>query len=167
MTREELAGGMALLCVAFSRKPTDELVELYHSVLGERLTSAQWAIAVKSALSEEQFFPPPAVLLRYALPSGVPRARAVEAYWQIVATYRDGRGLNKRQVCERFGVAGRDAFLAAGGDHAFEWCEESGEPFRRKAFVEAWVEIKEQTPLAELGDGGRRERLLEESDELL
>jgi hypothetical protein len=158
---------MALLCVAFSRKPTDELAELYYSVLGERLTSEQWETAVKSVLSEEQFFPLPAVLLRYGVPRGVPQARAVEEYWKIVETYQGGRGLNQRQICERFGLAGRDAFLAAGGDHAFEWCEESSEPFRRKAFVEAWVEIKEQVPLAELGDGGRRQRLLEESDELL
>jgi hypothetical protein len=167
MTPQDMAKGLALLGVAFSRDLSDEIAELYHGVLGSRLSVEQWEKAVGRALEDERFFPPPAVLLRYALPAGVPQARAVEVYLHLVDGYQSGRGMDQRDIGEKFGPAARDAFLAAGGRHAFEWCEEASEPFRRKAFVDAWVEVYEQSPAAALTIEDRRQNLLAESDELL
>ena len=105
MTRGDMAKGMALLSMAFSREITDSLVGLYHGVLGSRLSVEQWEKSVGRALEDERFFPPPAVLLRYALPCGVPQARAVEVYLHLVDGYQSGRGMDQRDIGEKFGEA--------------------------------------------------------------
>jgi hypothetical protein len=73
--------------------------------------------------------------------------QAVEIYSQIVESFQAGESLEARDVGNRFGFAARDAFVAAGNVRAFEWCEPSNEPFRRKAFIEAFAEIAEAKPL--------------------
>lgn len=159
MTREDMAKGMAILSTAFGRQLTPELVEVYHAVIGARLDAQQWERSVRRALEAESFFPPPAVLLRYGLADGAPQARAVELYDRIVAHYERGEALGPREVSERYGTAAMESFVSAGGSRAFAWCEPSGEVFRRKAFVEAWVEVTDQEPATALPPGEDR-RLL-------
>jgi hypothetical protein len=141
-----MAKGMALLSTAFNRALTDELVEVFHGVIGARLDAQQWERAVRRTLDCETFFPPPAVLLRYGLAEGAPEARAVEFYERIVEHYEAGETVDPREISERYGTAAVEGFLAAGGSRAFAWCEPASEPFRRKAFIEAWLETVEQEP---------------------
>ena len=147
------ASGIAMLAVAFNREQTAELVNVYHGVLAAKLTDAQWARAVRRSLECESFFPPPAVLLRYGLADGAPQARAVEMYEAIQRAYERGEQLGPREVRERHGTAAMEGFVAAGGVRAFSWCEPAGEPFRRKAFVESWLETVEQEPARALPSG--------------
>lgn len=160
MTRHDMARGMAFLSTAFNRQLTDELVAVYHAVVGAKLDTAQWERAVRRALEAETFFPPPAVLLRYGLADGSPQARAVEAYNRILAEFEAGRPMGPREVLDVVGRSAMEAFVAAGGHRAFVWCEPDDEPFRRKAFVEAWIDVTEQEPKAAL-PGGEDRRLLD------
>jgi hypothetical protein len=155
----EMAAGMAALAVAFGREVTPAVAELYHGVLGAKLDAAQWERAVRRALEAESFWPPPAVLLRYGLADGAPQARAVEVYDRLVRHYEQGEQLGPREVTERYGIAAMEAFVSAGGTRAFAWCEPGGEPFRRKAFVEAWLDVTEQEPQTALSSGDQQ-RLL-------
>jgi hypothetical protein len=155
MTRDDMAKGMALLSTAFNRALTDELVEIYHGVIGPKLDAARWERAVRRALDSETFFPPPAVLLRYGLAEGSPQARAVEAYDRILAEFEGGRPMGPREVLQLLGRAAMEAFIAAGGHRAFTWCDPDDEPFRRKAFVEAWIDVIEQEPALALPEGAR------------
>lgn len=160
LTRGEMAKGLALLSTAFNRALTDEVVVVYHAVVGQRLDLAQWERAVRRSLEAEVFFPPPAVLLRYGLADGSPQARAVEAYERILAEFEAGRPMGPREVLDVVGRSAMEAFVAAGGHRAFVWCEPDDEPFRRKAFIEAWIDVTEQEPQAALPEGDAR-RLLD------
>ena len=149
----EMAAGLAALGAAYNREIAPQVAKVYHGVLGAKLTAEQWERAVRRALECESFFPPPAVLLRYGQAEGAPQARAVEVYEALLREYECGRHLGPRDVMERFGAAAMEGFLAAGGTRAFEWCEPDGQPFRRKAFVEGWLETTEQDPAKALPAG--------------
>ena len=157
----DMASGLAALGVAFNREVTPQLAEIYHGVVGARLDATQWQRAVRRSLEAESFFPPPAVLLRYGLADGVPQARAVELYDAIVSRYESGDALGPREISDRYGTAAMEAFCAAGGNRAFAWCEPRDEPFRRKAFIEGWVETATQDPRFALPAGEEREALPE------
>lgn len=157
----EMAAGLATLGVAFNREVTPQLAEIYHGVIGARLDAAQWEHAVRRALEAESFFPPPAVLLRYGLVDRLPQARAVELYDQIVMRYEVGDNMGPREIAEFYGTAAMEAFCAAGGTRAFAWCEPRDEPFRRKAFVEGWVETVTTDPSFALPAGEDRPELSE------
>ena len=150
---KDFASGLAMLAVAFNREQTAELAEVYYATVGRKLTGDQWNQAVRRALEAESFFPPPAVLLRYGSNEGAPQARAVEMYERILSHYETGSQLGPREVREKYGEAAMEAFVSAGGTRAFAWCEPASEPFRRKAFVEAWCEVVEVEPHAALPPG--------------
>lgn len=156
----EMAAGLAALGVAFNREVTPAVAELYHGVIGARLDAAWWDRAVRRALEAESFFPAPAVLLRYGSANGAPQARAAEIYERILSDYEQGRHLGPREVREKYGEAAMDAFVAAGGTRAFDEYLEGGGPFRRKAFIEAWVEEADQEPARALPSGGQTRGLL-------
>ena len=156
LTRGEMAKGMALLSTAFNRALTDELVAVFHAVVGPKLSAAEWERAVRRTLDCETFFPAPAVLLRYGRAEGAPTARAAEFYERIVCDFEAGRNPGPREVSEQYGTAAMEAFVAAGGVTAFSWCEPAGLPFRRKAFIEAWLETTEQEPARALPPGEKQ-----------
>ena len=156
-----MAAGLSALGAAFNREVTPQVAEVYHGVLGAKLDASQWERAVRRALEAESFFPPPAVLLRYGIADGVPQARAVEVYEQILGHFESGDRVGPREVCEKYGTAAMEAFVSAGGVRAFAWCEPASEPFRRKAFVEAWVDVTAVEPATALPAGADR-RLLDE-----
>jgi len=151
---EEMAEGLAALGMAFGKKITEPLAHVYHGVLGARITHDEWQRAVRTALDRERFWPAPATLLGYALPARPSSARAADIEAQIQGLYESGRCLTPRSVSEEFGDAARDAFVAAGGDAAFSWCEPENRPFRLKRFVDAYQEAVESDPT--LSDGSRR-----------
>lgn len=154
-----MAAGMAALGVAFGREVTPAVAEVYHQVIGPRLDAAGWERAVRRALEAESFWPAPAVLLRYGAANGAPQARAVEFYDRLVAHYERGEQLGPREVSQSYGTAAMEAFVSAGGTRAFSWCDPKDEPFRRKAFVEAWVDVTHVEPQTALPEGEAR-RLL-------
>ena len=147
--------GLHALCVAFNREPSADLAQVYYGAIGGKLTLAQWEAAVRRAVEEETFFPPVKVLLRYGLAgTASPAALAGGAYDAILSAFEAGRTLSPPAVEEQYGLAARDAFMAAGGARAFEWCEPRDEPFRRKRFSEAFVEQAERSPALALPGGG-------------
>ena len=159
MDDKAFASGLAMLAVAFRREQTAELADVYHAVLAKKLDNGQWQRAVRRALEAESYFPPPAVLLRYGLSDGAPQARAGEVYERILSDYESGRHLSPRDVSEKYGTAAMEAFVSAGGTRAFNEFQEGGGPFRRKAFIEAWVDVTSVEPQTALPAGEDR-RLL-------
>jgi len=149
---ETFAKGMALLVSTFDKKISDELMEAYESALSD-LTDEEMQRGVRATLRSERFFPAPAVIRGYARPEatpGVVRAanvtKAQEIYEDIVDRYERGQHLGPRNVSELWGRAAMDAYAAAGGDAAFAWCEPRNEPFRRKAFIDAFSEVATADP---------------------
>lgn len=154
MTRENFVKGMAALCENFSREQTPSLVELFWGSLSQ-LTDDEWARAMSQSIGNDEFFPTVARLLRYARPQkpeavvrSENKARAQEVYEQIIDAFEGGRPLSSAKVEAEFGYAAKVAFGAAGGHGAFAWCDPRNEPFRRKAFIEAFEEVGTVQPEA-------------------
>lgn len=137
------ATGLARLGIAFGREITEELTEVYAGALNA-LDSIEWQRAVEMALKNEERFPVIATLLRYARPILPATARAAEVYDEIVESYELGpeKKLGRRKIEERWGRPALAAFLAAGAERAFEWCEPDDEPFRLNRFEKAWAEAE-------------------------
>jgi hypothetical protein len=155
--------GMESLGAAFNRAITPELLDIFGGVLAQKLSTEQWAKAVTRALEAETFFPPPAVLLRYGLADGSLAAKAGEVVVAIVRSFEQGKPLGPRDVREKFGTAAMEAFVAAGGTRAFEWCEAGNEPFRLKTFRESFIEVAEVDPRMAL-PAGDEQRQIEAGD---
>lgn len=62
--KHEFGAGMAVLAGAFGREIDEPIIRAYYAVLGSRLTTAEWQLAVSHTLSGETFWPSPAVLLQ-------------------------------------------------------------------------------------------------------
>lgn len=151
--RVKLQTGLHALGLAFSKKITPDVIRVFDGVLSAKLDDASWEKAVRRALEVETFFPPPSVLLRYGLFDSVPTATlALEAYEQIIGRFGNG-GMHFGQIKAELGPAAADAFCAAGGHRAFSWCEPESEPFRWKAFREAYAEQVDAEPTLALPAG--------------
>lgn len=151
--------GMMRLGAAFNRAITEPVLEVYGGVISPRLSTEQWAHAVQRAIESEQFFPPPAVLLRYGAGDRGLSAAAGEAYLAIVDHYTRGEKLGYREVLDLYGLAAAEAFIAAGGSHRFAWCEPEGEAFRLRDFKAAYVEQAEVDPISALPAGQEARQL--------
>lgn len=146
--------GLHVLGLAFNRQINPEVTRVFDGVLSAKLSDAQWEQAVKRCLEAERFFPAPATLLRYGLADATPpETLAGEAYQAILRRYEAGERLHFAQIKEQISRAAADAFMAAGGFRAFEWCEPDNEPFRWKAFKEAFLEDVEAEPALALPAG--------------
>jgi hypothetical protein len=163
LTVESMAEGLTALSVAFNRPITRDVGRIYHGVLGAKLDEQQWERAVRRSLEAETFFPPPAVLLRYGLADVSLPAKAGEVCAAIVRSFEQGKPLGPRDVREKFGTAAMEAFVAAGGTRAFEWCEAGNEPFRLKTFRESFIEVAEVDPRMAL-PAGDEQRQIEAGD---
>lgn len=163
--------GMLKLGAVFGRKIEKDVLDAFGEVLSGKLTTDQWELAVKLSIERERFFPSPSVLLKYGESRSPEKTESARVYEQIVTSYEKGNHLTPRGVSDLMGVLARDAFVAAGGVRAFEWCEPENEPFRRKAFVEAWVEAAAIAPERALPSGetlvrGVLEKAREENEKL-
>lgn len=151
MRRENFAAGMAKLDVLPRRDPSTAAevkvhAQTYLEALRD-LSEDQWAHAVNTAVRLDRWYPQPVRLRELAGLAGTPpSAMAGRVYDQIVEAYAAGDKLSYGQVHDRFGEAAEDAFVAAGGRRAFEWCEPSGEPFRRRDFIACWKESVAAVP---------------------
>lgn len=119
----------------------------------QHLDDAAWLHAVDSAISTMEWFPSIGLILSFTAPPQASRAGEVyaeiaEAYTNPIAWEQSRWSPNADAVWERWGLAARRAFLACGGARAFEWCEPENEPFRLKAFREAFIEAAKSEPLA-------------------
>jgi hypothetical protein len=122
----------------------------YRDALND-LGNDDWSRCVMEACRRDDgpFLPTPAKLRAYGghvLQKGDSSERAQQMYDEIVDAYERGRRYGPNSITTDFGRAACRAFTSAGGDHAFSWCEPRNEPFRRKAFVDAFVEMIEADP---------------------
>jgi hypothetical protein len=132
--------GMELLGAAFNREITKEVMDVY-GIVAERLDDEAWERAVRRTLETVEYFPPPAALLRLGMDYKPTAVSGSMVYEQILAAFERGEQLDSRSVRASWGEAARDAFIAAGGTRAFEFCEVKDQPFRRRAFLLAWDEL--------------------------
>jgi hypothetical protein len=147
--------GMAMLELCFRDPSLDKGALqrrkiIYAELIGDDMTDQQWVSAVRRACKECRFFPRPAELMEFARPRECQAARAADVYQEILDHYERGHQLAPRDVLEAWGPAARDAFVAAGGQSAFAWCEPDSQPFRLKAFQAAWFEVVKTNPLLAL-----------------
>ena len=151
--KTKFQAGLHALGLAFGKQITADVLRVFDGVLSAKLDTAQWEQAVRRCLEVETFFPPPSVLLRYGLFDTVPAATlAFEAYERIQVRFENG-GTHYGTIKAELGRAAADAFVAAGGHRAFSWCEPDNEPFRWKAFKEAFVEQVDSEPSLALPAG--------------
>ena len=131
------AAGLAARGGQLSAEALDRRVAVYADALSE-LSDAELDGAVRLAVKRGKFFPVPAEFLECARPDVVDRAeiqdRAHRVYRLIVGEFEDGK-----RPCG-LGPVASQAFSAAGGNAAFEWCEPGrDEQFRLKRFVDAYL----------------------------
>jgi hypothetical protein len=120
------------------------------------LADDQWLLAVTRAVRECRWFPRVSELRAFAAPDpGSQLARAAEVFEAILGEYECGRTLSHRDVVDRWGVVARDAFMAAGGVAAFQWCGDAdSRRWRLKAFQDGWREC--QQSVGSLPSGAER-----------
>jgi hypothetical protein len=152
-SKEVFARGMAALALNFNRDMTDELFVLYWAVLQD-VPDEDLDRAFRRVLQEDEFFPPTGRLARYAHQHRPPTADAAAVFERILGDYASGEHLIPRAVEERYGVAARYGFLAAGGIVAFERIGGDGmeraREFALKEFARAWAETTQADPRAAL-----------------
>lgn len=108
------------------------------------LSDADFRAAVTLAIGNRKpFYPTPGQLREFVRPqvsvdAAVTR-EAERAYANIVDAYERGVSMGWRYVRDTYGPEAADAFMAAGGDSAFAWCEPgTDQAFRQKRFVECF-----------------------------
>ena len=152
--KAKFQAGLHALGLAFGKQITADVLRVFDGVLSAKLDDETWEKAVRRCLEAETFFPPPSVLLRYGLCDATPpTALAGHAYAVIVGLFEAGKNLGYRDVMELHGRASAEAFMASGGNRAYAWCEPESEPFRRRDFIQAYVEQVEAEPLLALPAG--------------
>lgn len=167
MTDEAWVRGMGDLALAFSGRelPPDLLKakgEVYRRHL-DHLSDEEWLGAVKLTLRNERFFPSIAELVSYAsqVTGELPEAKAGEVYDAILDAYSDGHQLSPDAVASRFGFEGKLAFIAAGGQNVFAWCQPGiAQEMRRKRFVDTFVRAEKIVPDAKQLTPGEARKLL-------
>lgn len=152
MTRPAFFGAMAKLAVAFNRELDKPQIRVYAEALAD-LEPVELEHAVTLAIARETFFPPVAVLRRYAKPPVNTQAEAVRLFERIKAHPTGyspfiGSYWDERTIRNTLGPAAGEAFMAAGGSSAFESLDERSQPFVRKAFVEAVEKVAAADPAA-------------------
>lgn len=141
---QRFKAGMRDLGLAYNREITEPLAALYWRSLAH-LTDDEFADAVGLYLTQpgERFWPAPGALLAFVRPDPALDAEAVRAFDLIegLAVYNPvvGARWSERVVRERLGYAAGEAFVAAGGESAWQERNEKNWPFTRKAFVAAYI----------------------------
>ncbi len=160
MTRAEFDGGWKTLQGVGWPGGENRNPEVYFGALGD-LDARQWARAVAAAIDGCEFFPVPKALRELSGNSGS-LGEAVAAYEAVLAsgqyTAEGGTHWNFRTVAERCGKAAAEAFMEAGGDHAFAstWAEDK----RRERFVASYSSAARADPQTRLLPPGAEQKTL-------
>jgi hypothetical protein len=145
---EAFATGLHALAVAHGLELKPERVEVYYEMLGHLFTAESWSATVRASLLQSRYFPSIAELLAAAPERKVDETKVRAAYDAIVRIFEQGLGIDSRALRESYGEPAAQAFAAAGGVQAFSWCEPSSEPFRWKAWREAWLRAEKDAVAA-------------------
>lgn len=138
---------------ALSAEEADARVMVFADALSDISDEAVLG-AARVWLRTSKYWPTPADLRAIVKPPALALAErssdAERCYAKIVRAYESGMSLGFRQIRDADGYAAAVAFMAAGGDAAFAWCEPGrDQEFRHKRFVE---EFAEQAEGIEAGD---------------
>lgn len=152
----EFTSGLTAIALAVQQDPGAPTIALYHDILGPQTDAREWCAFVRWALESGRWtWFPKLRELQDALREfrGAPPllAEATEAYERVLqsGTYiGDGTQWIYRDIRERCGVGAAEAFLAAGGHHAFSTTYRESE--RRERFVAAYGEAVRESPEAKL-----------------
>lgn len=143
---------MSLAMKMYGRELTGELQKVYWKAL-EPLSDAEFQRAAEILLRRETEFPPPALFLEAARPSGDPAALAGAALRAVIIC--QGKHPRSREwyagahVQRDLGEAAYQAFHAAGGYQAIEEAsDEYHGPGIRRRFMECYERIIKVDPAA-------------------
>jgi hypothetical protein len=110
------AAGMGLLAGAFNRTVDAPISRVYFGILSQRLTTAEFERAITLVLSEETFWPSPAVILGKVVQDDSERALAAfEHVNRVVGAAGGHRFLSHDTYQREFDAATRAAISAVGG----------------------------------------------------
>ena len=163
---ERFSIGLSLVALAVRETVDAATFAVYHQLLAGETTADEWArftqrlarCAPRAGDGRPRFPTAPEMLDALAEFRGHPAlpAEAAEAYARVVAastyTPEGGASWNWRDVRARCGAAAADAFLAAGGHHAFATAWD--EPRRRERFLAAYQAEARERPAARLLPAG-------------
>lgn len=157
MTRKTFATGFAMLALNFNKDQTDELADLYFKATERKLTDEQWVQAVRTAVEQDEFFPPVARLLRYGQPP-TDHTAALAMFEQVLECYsynpQTGTTWRQEQVLRKLGRAAAEGFAAAGGPGAFGSMTDRDEPFVYRRFSDAYLAAVRHDSALALPAGG-------------
>lgn len=154
---------------------TEARFNAYYLALAEESDAMEWAAFTRVAAKRSgwKFIPSlPELLDALRVFRGGPpllelQGEASDAYERVISastyTAEGGASWNYRTVAERCGKAAADAFLAAGGHHAFAttWDEAK----RRERFIAAYQETAREIPDARLLPPGDAPKQIEAAPE--
>jgi hypothetical protein len=158
--RTAFAAGMSAIGLAVRQEADAATMALYHDILGPRTDADEWARFVRWALEGGRWtWLPKLVELQDALrefrgdrPLLVEATEAYERVLQSGTYIGDGTQWIYRDIREKCGEAAAEAFLAAGGHHAFATTFRESD--RRERFLAAYQEAVRQDPDARLLPAG-------------
>lgn len=155
LDEDAFGAGLASVAVIYGVKATAAMAAVWWEAVCH-LETAQFQQALRRLMQSEVTtygrFPAPAALLQHARESApeidAESTRAYELVRDNPTSYSPERGdaWDFRGVRDRYGDLVAQSFLAAGGDSAFRYLTERGEPFVRKAFCEAYREGRREQP---------------------
>ena len=149
---EQFAQGMALLAGAYGRQVDGPVAKLYFDALSPQLDTEEWQRAVRIVVLHEEFWPSPAVIVRYA--KGAPNERSRAALDLVVATLKRYGGFRflPVNVAQDFSPATWAGISAVGGLAAISLCTEDRWPTLAKRFREAFEDAVSPRAVPELPD---------------
>lgn len=157
---------LAQLGTAFQREVTAPVVELYWATLRDcDITALQRAVQRHILTATDRFdFPTVGTLRALATSPALTAARATVIFDHLLAScparkkwdtgYRGDTAWHPDDVAAEFGLAAREAFLAAGGTSAFRDPDPKSLPFLRRDFQLAFPEALARDAVGLLGDAG-------------
>lgn len=165
--RAEFVRGLVALAVAVRQEIGEDTMSVYHDSLGPQVEADEWDRFIRWAVDIDRFptwFPKLAELrdaLRDFRGERSLEGEAVEAYECALSsgvyTAEGGTSWSHRAVRAKCGSAAADAFLEAGGHHAF--ANTYREHDRRTRFLAAYIDLAKECPSMRML-APSRERLL-------
>lgn len=168
ITYDDFVAGLGMIALKLNQPLGDPKAIAYHEDFEDETDPMEWSAFTRIAVRRFgwKFIPSvPELLDALREFRGAPPLdqEAAQRYEDVIAagvyTAEGGTTWNYRTVLERCGKAAADAFLAAGGHHAFasSWDEAK----RRERFLAAYRAEARALPASRLIEGGKEPRLIE------
>lgn len=140
------ASGIALLSGAFGRNASDAVAGMYFQVLSQRLSDAQFTVAISTAIERDTYWPSPARLVELA---GISAADcAARAFTRVSDELRAHGGFRffPRDKFLAFDAPTRAAIAAVGGLREITMVDATRAAALERRFIKMYIDTMSDAP---------------------